>query len=141
AYQFQSQQVGFNYQYNDNQSTYTVGFGLQPTNITGYTLTRDIFTNKKFVNLIPSARFSFKVSKFSNFAISYQGKNNQPDFSQIQPIQDLSNSQNLVMGNPELKSEFINNISLQYRTFNYKSGNTFFGNLSFQNIKDKIVTN
>src|SRR5690606_22995863 len=87
------------------------------------------------------ARFSFRVNKFSNFVVSYQGKNNQPDFAQIQPIRDLSNSQNLVTGNPELKSEFINNISLHYRNFNYKSGNTFMSEVTFQNIKDKIVTN
>jgi len=141
AYQFQSDQIGFNYQYNDNQTTYTIGFGLQPTNITGYTLNREISTNKKFINFVPSARFSFKINNFSSFSISYRGKNNQPGFSQIQPIRDLSNSQNLIIGNPKLESEFINNISLQFRNFNYKSGNTFFGNLSFQNIKNKIVTN
>jgi len=140
-YQFQSDQIGFNYQYNDNQNSYTIGFGFQPTNITGYTLSRDVATNKNYVNFVPSARFSFKINKVSNFSISYRGKNNQPDFSQIQPIRDLSNSQNIIVGNAELRSEFINNISLQYRSFNYKSGNSFFGNLSFQDIKNKIVTN
>lgn len=140
-YQFQSDQIGLNYQYNENQNSYTIGFGFQPTNLVGYTLTRDVATNKRYVNFVPSARFSFNINKFSSFSISYRGKNRQPDFSQIQPIRDLSNSQNIVIGNPELNSEFINNISLQYRNFNLKSGNSFFGNLSFQGIKNKIVTN
>src|SRR5690606_24841492 len=138
-YQFQSDQIGFNYQYNDNQNSFTIGFGVQPTKLVGYTFTQEIATNKDYVNFVPSARFSFKINKFSNFSISYRGKNRQPDFSQIQPIRDLSNSQNIVIGNQELNSEFVNNISLQYRDFNYKSGNSFFGNLSFQNIKNKIV--
>lgn len=141
AYQFQSDQIGFNYQYNDEQTSYTIGFGLQPTNIVGYTLNRDISTNKKFINFVPSARVSYRVNKFSNFSITYMGKNNQPDFSQIQPIRDFSNVQNLIIGNPDLESEFINNVSFQFRNFNLKSGNTFFSNLSFQNIKNKIVTN
>ena len=140
-YQFQSDQIGFSYQYNDSQNSFNIGFGVQPTNLVGYTLTQEIATNKSYVNFVPSARFSFKINKFSNFSISYRGKNRQPDFSQIQPIRDLSNSQNIIIGNRELNSEFVNNISLQYRDFNYKSGNSFFGNLSFQNIKNKIVAN
>src|SRR5699024_189993 len=55
--------------------------------------------------------------------------------------QDRTNSQNIIFGNPLLKSEFINQISLQYRSFALKSGNSFFSSLTFQNIKDKIVVN
>jgi hypothetical protein len=141
AYQFQSDQIGFNYQYNDEQTSYTIGFGLQPTKISGYSWARDITTNRKFINLIPSGRFSFKINKFSSFSVNYRGRNNQPNFAQIQPVRDISNSQNIIIGNPELKSEFINNLSLQYRNFNLRSGNTFFTNLTVQHIQDKIVTN
>src|SRR5690606_170731 len=141
AYQFQSDQIGFNYQYNDEQTSYTIGFGLQPTKISGYSWARDITTNRKFINLIPSGRFSFKINKFSSFSVNYRGRNNQPNFAQIQPVRDISNSQNIIIGNPELKSEFINNLSLQYRNFNLRSGNTLFTNQTVQHIKDKIVTN
>src|SRR5690606_20015276 len=71
AYQFQSDQIGFNYQYSDNQTSYTVGFGLQPTIINGYTLDREVSTNKRFINFIPSVRFAFKINNFSDFSISY----------------------------------------------------------------------
>lgn len=141
AYQFQSDQIGFNYQYNDNETSYTVGFGLQPTKISGYSWARDVTTNRKFINLVPSGRFSYKINKFSSFSVNYRGRNNQPNFAQIQPVRDISNSQNIIIGNPELKSEFINNLSFQYRKFNYRSGNTLFTNLTVQHIKDKIVTN
>lgn len=139
-YQYQIDRVGFNFQYNDDQTTYTIGFGLQPTILRGHAH-RDTATNRYDMNLIPSLRVAYRINKFSNFSIYYQGKNNQPDFSQIQPIQDRTNSQNIVFGNPLLKSEFINQISLQYRSFDLKSGNSFFSNFTFQNIKDKIVVN
>lgn len=140
-YQFQSNRVGFNFQYNDSQTTYTIGFGLEPTTLIGYTHSRDTSTSRQSMNFVPSVRVAYKVNKFSNFSIYYQGRNNQPDFSQIQPVQDRTNSQNIIIGNPLLKSEFINQISLQYRNFDMKSGNSFFSNLTFQNIKDKIVVN
>src|SRR5690606_15110223 len=51
-YQFRSDQIGFNYQFNEEQSSYTIGFGFQPTNLRGYTLTRDVATNKKYINFV-----------------------------------------------------------------------------------------
>src|SRR5690606_7404193 len=139
-YQYQIDRVGFNFQYNDDNTTYTIGFGLQPTTLRGYAH-RDTATNRHYMNLVPSLRVAYKINKFSNFSVYYQGINNQPDFAQIQPIQDRTNSQNIVFGNPLLKSEFVNQISLQYRSFDLKSGNSFFSNLTYQNIKDKIVVN
>lgn len=142
AYQYQLNRVGFNFQYNDDRTTYTIGFGLQPTRLTGYyTHKRDTATNRQYMNFVPSLRVAYKINKFSNFSVYYQGRNNHPDFAQIQPVQDRTNSQNIIFGNPLLKSEFINQISLQYRSFALKSGNSFFSSLTFQNIKDKIVVN
>ena len=140
-YQFRSDQIGFNYQFNEEQSSYTIGFGFQPTNLRGYTLTRDIATDKKYINFVPSARFSFRINKFKSFSIAYHGQNKQPDFVQIQPVRDISNSQNVVIGNPDLGSEFINSIKLNYKSFDLQSGNSFFSDLSFQTIKNKIVAN
>ncbi|MFB5946183.1 outer membrane beta-barrel protein [Albibacterium profundi] len=142
AYQYQLNRAGFNFQYNDDRTTYTIGFGLQPTRLVGYyTHSPDTATNKNYLNFVPSLRVAYKINKFSNFSIHYQGRNNQPDFAQIQPVQDRTNSQNIIFGNPLLKSEFINQLSLQYRSFALKSGNSFFSSLTFQNIKDKIVVN
>jgi hypothetical protein len=58
---------------------------------------------------------------------------------QIQP--DYSNPQNRVYGNPDLKPEFNNNISLRYNQFDIATGNSLFTNLSFTSTSNKIVTN
>lgn len=140
AYKFSANKIGFLYQYNNDKYTYQVGFGFQPTRLSGYTFNREISTNKESINFVPNARFSYKINQLASLSITYKGQNNQPAFYQIQPIRDNSNSQNILIGNPELQSEFINEMSLQYRNFNMISGNAFFSNLSFKSIKNKIVT-
>lgn len=139
AYKFSANKIGFLYQYNNNKYTYQVGFGFQPTRLSGYTFNREISTNKESINFVPNARFSYRINQLASLSLIYKGQNNQPAFYQIQPIRDNSNSQNILIGNPELRSEFINELSLQYRNFNMISGNAFFSNLSFKSIKNKIV--
>lgn len=139
AYRFSSNKIGFLYQYSDQKITYQLGFGFQPTRLSGYTFNREISTKKHSINFVPNARFSYRVNQLSSLSLTYKGQNNQPNFYQIQPVRDNSNSQNIINGNPDLKPEFINEFSLQYRNFNLNSGNTFFSNLSFRGIKDKIV--
>lgn len=140
AYKFSAHKIGFLYQYNDDKFTYQIGFGFQPTRLSGYTFNREISTSKESINFVPNARFTYKVSQLSSFSIIYKGQNNQPNFYQIQPIKDNTNPQDIVNGNPDLQAEFVNDFSLQYRSFNLTSGNTFFSNLSFRGVKNKIVT-
>lgn len=140
AYKFSANKIGFLYQYNNDKYTYQAGFGFQPTRLSGYTFNREISTNKESINFVPNARFSYKINQLASLSLIYKGQNNQPAFYQIQPVRDNSNSQNILIGNPELQSEFINELSLQYRNFNMISGNAFFSNLSFKGIKNKIVT-
>lgn len=140
AYKFSTNKIGFLYQYNTQKYTYQLGFGFQPTRLSGYTFNREISTSKESINFVPNARFSYRINQLSSFSLIYKGRNNQPEFYQIQPVRDNSNSQYIIIGNPELQSEFINEFSLQYRNFNMVSGNAFFGNLSFKSIKNKIVT-
>lgn len=141
AYKFSANKLGILYQYNNEQYTYQLGFGFQPTRLWGYTFNREISTNVESINFVPNAKFSYKISQLSSFSLSYNGRNNQPLFYQIQPIRDNSNSQNIIVGNPELQPEFINEVSLQYRNFNIASGNAFFGNLLFRGVRNKIVSN
>lgn len=140
SYTFLTNKVGFLYQYNDQRVTYQVGFGFQPTRLSGSTFNREISTTKESINFVPNARFTYKVNNLSSLTLVYKGQNNQPSFYQIQPVMDNSNPQDLLIGNPELQAEFVNDVSLQYRSFNLNSGNTFFSNLAFKGIKNKIVT-
>lgn len=140
-YLFQTHQFGVNYQGSFDRLKYTVGFALQPTKLDGKTPSRDVITHINNLNFVPSARLQYTISKTSNLSLNYRGQNNQPAFTQIQPIRDVSNPQYIVVGNANLKPEFMNMLSLQYRSFNIQNGSSLFTNFSFTHIQDKVVTN
>ncbi|MFC3196900.1 outer membrane beta-barrel protein [Parapedobacter deserti] len=142
SYFFESNRVGLNYQVEQNKRLkYTLGFGVQPLLLQGRTLGVDTLTQHRNVNLIPSAGLRFRISDESEWSIEYLGTNNQPNFSQIQPIRDLTNSQNIIIGNADLKAEFINRITTRFRQTKLGKSQFFEAQLALNQVQNKIVTN
>ena len=66
----------------------------------------------------PFARFRYKFSKTRNIAIDYRMRSNQPSIAQLQPVADVSNPLNIVIGNPELKPTFSHRMNVRFSDFN-----------------------
>lgn len=66
----------------------------------------------------PFARFRYKFSKTRNLAIDYRMRSSQPTIAQLQPVADISNPLNIVVGNPELKPTFTHRMSVRFSDFN-----------------------
>ena len=66
----------------------------------------------------PFARFRYKFSKTRNLAIDYRMRSSQPSIAQLQPVADVSNPLNIVVGNPELKPTFTHRMSVRFSDFN-----------------------
>jgi uncharacterized membrane protein YgcG len=138
-YQFITNRFGLNIRGIGAKYNYTVGLAVQPATLKGESHNFNTTTNT--FNYIPTARFIYNFKKNHSLSINYTGTNNQPSFTQLQLQPDFSNPQNRVYGNPDLKPEFTNNISLRYNQFDIASGNSLFTNLSFSTTQNKIVSN
>lgn len=142
AYFFESNRVGLVYQMEQSKRfRYTLGFAVQPLLLQGQTVDVDTISRHRNVNLIPSAGFRFRINDESEWSIEYLGTNNQPNFSQIQPIRDLTNSQNIIIGNAELKAEFVNRITTRFRQTKLGKNRFFEAQLALNQVQNKIVTN
>ncbi|MGI4803753.1 MAG: outer membrane beta-barrel protein, partial [Janthinobacterium lividum] len=140
-YNFITNRFGLNYRVIQKKYNYTVGISAQPGTLEGESVGKNIYTSNNFFNFIPSARFVYNFSRSHSFTLNYDGSNAQPSFSQLQPIRDSSNLQNIIVGNPYLKPSFTNRLSLQYNQFDIASGNSLFTNVSFNETQNQIVTN
>ena len=140
-YRFITNRVGVNYRVITKKYNYLIGLAAQPTLLYGQSLTRGLQTSNSSFTIFPVARFVYDFSKGHSFTFRYNGSNNQPSFSQLQPVTDRSNPLDPVTGNPFLKAEFQNNVSFRYNAYDYKSGNILFANLSLNQVQHKIVTN
>jgi hypothetical protein len=112
----------------------------QPSNLAGNDLGRKINTTNENFNILPTARFVYNFARSNNLTITYGGGSNQPNFIQLQPITDSTNIRNIVIGNPNLKAELTNRLSLQYNKVGILTGNSFFANFNYDQSRDKIVT-
>ena len=140
-FNFITNRIGLNYRFIEKKYNYTLGLAALPTLLTGYSPTSGVNTRVSTFNFAPTARFIYNASRSQSFSFNYNGTNNQPTYSTLQPVIDFSNALYPVQGNPDLKPEFNNSVSMRYNQFNFESGNVFFANLSFNKTDNKIVAN
>lgn len=140
-YNFITNRFGLNLRVIQKKYNYTIGAVVQPGQLKGESVGKNIYTSSSFFNFIPTVRFVYNFSRSHTFTLNYDGSNSQPSFAQLQPIRDSSNLQNIIVGNPYLKPSFTNRLSLQYNQFDIASGNSLFTNVSFNETQNQIVTN
>lgn len=107
----------------------------QLNNYTNAALSRSFFTYNPSLN----GSFSFTKSKVMWF--NYNGRNQLPSLSQIQPILDNTDQLNRYIGNENLTPSFSNSFNLGYNTFKLLTGSYFYVGGAFAFQKDPITQN
>ncbi|RYE36393.1 MAG: TonB-dependent receptor [Sphingobacteriaceae bacterium] len=140
-YTFTTNKVGLNYRVIEPKYNFTVGLGLQPAVLDGYSPTTNQSTHVSTLNFAPVAHFNYNFSRTQAINLNYNGSSSQPNFNYLQPVIDFSNALYPVQGNPNLIPEFNNNLNLRYNRFSFATGDILFTNLSFNQTNNKIVAN
>ena len=118
---------------------YEVGLRAESSSYTGELLnTKQHYGNSYPVSLFPSVFLSQKLKNKQELQISYTRRINRPNFFQLIPYTDYSDSLNITRGNPELVPEFTNSLEFSYlKTF--AGSNTFLGSLYYKRTNDLIT--
>lgn len=141
-YTYHSNRMAVNFQSQLHPKlTYILGMGVQPIEMQGKSIGDFNKANHVHFNLIPKANFRYKILPHMEWSFDYVGRNIQPSFYQLQPVRDLTNSQLIIVGNQDLKSEFNNKFDTRFRAINFDYGQFFELHLSFSNTQNKIVAN
>jgi hypothetical protein len=139
-YKFTTHRAGINLKGREAKYNYTVGLVVQPSVLVGQSLGKEMSTNYKNLNWIPTARFVYNFARNNSLTVTYDGSSREPGFNQLQPVYDSSNLNNVSVGNPNLQAEFTSRFGLNYNKFDNKAGTSLFANLNFDQTQDKIVT-
>lgn len=141
-YSFNTHRAGITYRYRTEKINYSLGGAVQPTFLNGHTSIggEDLSFSRRGFYFVPIARFEYTMSRTRSFNINYRGNANEPSFSQLQPVTDVSNPQMPITGNPNLSAEFNHNLNIRYRNFDFQSGNVLFAVLNFSLTEDQITT-
>lgn len=132
--------LNLHYMSSGKKFNYGAGFSIMPTGYSATYYQPDTLVKRNTLSFSPSFNFSYKRNSTS-VSVSYSGQNSQPSVNYIQPVREGSNLQNMVVGNPDLRSEFHHSINLSLNRFDVIRRTSLFGNISGNYSHNKIVSN
>ncbi|HEY4108208.1 outer membrane beta-barrel protein, partial [Puia sp.] len=89
------------------------------------------FTNKFPISLFPSVFLTQKLGGDQDLSFNYTRRIDRPNFFQLFPFTDYSDSLNLSRGNPNLKPQFTNSFEAAYQK-TFPGNNTLLGSVYYK---------
>ncbi len=134
--------IGLNYQYSKEKLAAGAGFETEPYSRKSL-LTTGIGNDveQAGVNYFPKLFARYNISKSSQLSLGYNGGITPPSITQLQPIPDYTDSLNIFIGNPQLRPEVSNNISLRYANNDTKTGRNTWAFVQGSWVNSKIINN
>ena len=90
------------------------------------------------VSVFPSVFLNQKLKKDQELQLNYSRKINRPNFFQLYPFTDYSDSLNISRGNPNLKPEFTNSVELSYQK-TFENRDNFIASVYYKHT-DELIT-
>ncbi len=120
------QRGGANYRINRKDWNTSMGLSVQSSALRGNLILQNTLIRRTFVNVIPSANFQYNFNTTRSAELTYNSEVREPDIQQLSPVVDNSDPLNVYKGNPGLRPEFNNRLTLQFRDFNQLNFSSFF---------------
>jgi outer membrane receptor protein involved in Fe transport len=119
--------------------TYQLGGRVESSKYSGKLLdSNQVFKNSYPFSFFPSVFLTQKLNDKQDLQLNYSRKINRPNFFQLIPYFDFSDSLNISRGNPNLVPEFTNLFELSY-DLNLKNGNNIIATAYYRQT-DNLIT-
>jgi hypothetical protein len=138
---FTSHLLGVNFRYGAEDLSYSFGLTGQPNLLNVLNKRPRSEINHIGFNVTPVANISYNVSDRTSLTFLYNGNSMAPNFAQLQPVPNTKNLQNIIIGNPNLKSTFNQMASLSYQNSNLETGRAFMFGINGNIIQNQVVSN
>lgn len=119
---------------------YQAGLRAERSTYTGTLTDVDTsFTNAYPLSLFPSLGITYKLNDEDNVQLTYSRRINRPNFFQMTPFPDFSDSLSLSRGNPDLVPEFTNSLELSYQNI-FSAAHNLLTTLYYKRAVDLITS-
>ncbi len=142
-YSFTQYRNSINYKYGNNSSLFNFSLGATgvKTSLVGSSTSVASRIDKQNFRIIPVARVQLRLSSTHRASMNYNGRAIEPLFNQIQPVKDVSNPQNAIVGNPDLKVAFAHSVNAQYSNYIANSRINYELRLGSSFTENQVVNN
>lgn len=122
-----------------NKFNYQLGLRAESSKYDGTLINKNsTFSNEYPFALFPSVFATYSLTEKQDLQINYSRKINRPNFFQLIPFIDYTDSLNLSVGNPNLVPEFTNLVELSYQN-QVATGHNLLTTVYFKNTNDIIA--
>jgi len=119
--------------------TYQLGGRVESSKYSGKLIDSNrVFKNSYPFSFFPSVFLTQKINDKQDMQLNYSRKINRPNFFQLIPYFDFSDSLNISRGNPNLVPEFTNLLELSY-DINLKNGNNIIATAYYRQTNNLIT--
>ncbi|MBS1597515.1 MAG: TonB-dependent receptor [Bacteroidetes bacterium] len=94
-----------------------LGLRTEQTNATGDQTVKSVSFKKNYIQLFPTAYFTYKPNDNNTFGLSFGRRIERPDYQSLNPFRWQLDRYTYQVGNPNLQPQFSNNIEVSW---NYK---------------------
>lgn len=92
------------------------------------------------LNFAPFLRYRHRFSNTRSININYRGQSSQPTLAQLQPVPDMSDPMNIIIGNPDLAPTFTHNLNLRLQDFNQQKQRSIMAMANLRMTQNSIVS-
>jgi outer membrane receptor protein involved in Fe transport len=118
---------------------YQLGLRAESSNYKGELKnTGEVFKNSYPISLFPSVFLSQKLKNNQELQLNFSRRVNRPNFFQLIPYYDFSDSLNITKGNPDLVPEFTNSLEFAYNK-NFKGNNSLMVSVYYKQTNNLIT--
>jgi outer membrane beta-barrel protein/carboxypeptidase family protein len=117
-YNILSNTGGLNFRFVNKKITASAGSDISNTRYAQTDLLHgDTTLVYNYINLFPQANFKYSINKQETIRLSYNGSSQQPTITQVQPLRQNTDPSNIMIGNPNLKQQFLNKVDLRFNKY------------------------
>ena len=119
--------------------SYQIGTRVESSKYTGMLVdSNKTFQNQYPFSFFPSVFLTQKINDKQSLQLNYSRKINRPNFFQLIPYIDFTDSLNLSKGNPNIIPEFTNLLEFSYQV-DLNKGNNLLATVYYKNTNDLIT--
>ncbi len=136
-FQTHTPKIGINY---ESKKLYlSFNTGLQFSELKNEEFIQNTSVTSSFSDISINSYMRYNIKQGMSVSFNYNTNTQSPNAQQLQPVANVSNPLNIVVGNPNLNREFVQRIYANFNNYDFKSKSGFFVWLSANFTNDNIV--
>ena len=131
--------AGMNYLLNRPKYNLTAGAALQHSELEGELSGSETPIQRGFTRVLPAVFFNYDFKQGRDFNLDYTTQLREPSLEQLQPVVNNSDPLSTYTGNPDLRPEYVHNLSTRFLNFDQFTMTSVFATLNATYTRDRIT--